>query len=176
MRIMAKWIPPRRRDACKTCHSAEEQPVQRSSTSIIKPGFDVAQRGAPPQPCPPSTGCRRTAAAHAALMDEHHTFTSSLIPRPGRSANSDSARAVGDVMSSGWTVMGYCYLAAFFLIIALPAAPVAPLSSSPRPSPLLASNGLNRLASCQSRGLLWLCHKSARKNRNHLFRLGPERG
>lgn len=47
--------------------------------------------------------------------------------------------------------------------------------SSP-PSPALASNGLNRLASCQSRGLLWLCHKSARKNRNHLFRPGPERG
>lgn len=43
-------------------------------------------------------------------------------------------------------------------------------------SPALASNGLNRLASCQSRGLLWLRHKSARKNRNHLFRPGPERG
>lgn len=50
----------------------------------------------------------------------------------------------------------------------------APLFSSP--SPALASNGLNRLAPCQSRGLLWLCHKSARKNRNHLFRPGPERG
>lgn len=55
----------------------------------------------------------------------------------------------------------------------------SPLLSSPLfspPSPALASNGLNRLASCQSRGLLWLCHKSARKNRNHLFRPGPERG
>ena len=50
----------------------------------------------------------------------------------------------------------------------------APLFSPP--SPALASNGLNRLAPCQSRGLLWLCHKSARKNRNHLFRPGPERG
>lgn len=39
-----------------------------------------------------------------------------------------------------------------------------------------ASNSLNRLASCQSRGLLWLCHKSARKNRNHLSEPGPERG
>lgn len=52
------------------------------------------------------------------------------------------------------------------------------LSSSllTRPSPALTSNGLNRLAPCQGRGLLWLCHKSARKNRNHLFRPGSERG
>lgn len=56
---------------------------------------------------------------------------------------------------------------------------VLPLLRSPLlspPSPALASNCLNRLASCQSRGLLWLCHKSARKNRNHLFRPGPESG
>lgn len=60
-----------------------------------------------------------------------------------------------------------------------PHSPPLLLLSSPLfspPSPALASNGLNRLASCQSRGLLWLCHKSARKNRNHLFRPGPERG
>lgn len=60
-----------------------------------------------------------------------------------------------------------------------PSALSPPPSWSARPRTLLlfpapASNGLNRLASCQSRGLLWLCHKSARKNRNHLFRLGPE--
>lgn len=54
--------------------------------------------------------------------------------------------------------------------------PPPPFLGSPRPSPLLASNGLNHLASCQSRGLLWLGHKSASKNRNHLFRLGPVRG
>ena len=58
-----------------------------------------------------------------------------------------------------------------------PPSPALPCSLlSPALSPALASNGLNRLASCQSRGLLWLCHKSARKNRNHLFRPGPERG
>lgn len=51
----------------------------------------------------------------------------------------------------------------------------SPFSLPPPPLPF-ASNGLNRLASCQSRGLLWLCHKSARKNRNHLFWPGPERG
>lgn len=70
----------------------------------------------------------------------------------------------------------------FFLLIFLPLDSsrhsALPLLGSPLfspPSPALANNGLNRLASCQSRGLLWLCHKSARKNRNHLFRPGPER-
>lgn len=66
-----------------------------------------------------------------------------------------------------------------FLPLSSPPHLALPLLSSPLfspPSPALASNGLNRLASCQSRGLLWLCHKSARKNRNHLFRPGPERG
>lgn len=66
-----------------------------------------------------------------------------------------------------------------FLPLGSPPHSALPLLGSPLfspPSPALASNGLNRLASCQSRGLLWLCHKSARKNRNHLFRPGPERG
>lgn len=66
-----------------------------------------------------------------------------------------------------------------FLSLGSPPHSALPLLSAPLfspPSPALASNGLNRLASCQSRGLLWLCHKSARKNRNHLFRPGPERG
>lgn len=72
----------------------------------------------------------------------------------------------------------HCYplLALYFLILGTPSPFFlsSPLFSPP--SLALASNGLNRLASCQSRGLLWLCHKSARKNRNHLFRPGPERG
>lgn len=66
-----------------------------------------------------------------------------------------------------------------FLPLGSPPHLALPLLNSPLfspPSPALASNGLNRLASCQSRGLLWLCHKSARKNRNHLFRPEPERG
>lgn len=66
-----------------------------------------------------------------------------------------------------------------FLPLGSPPCSALPLLSSPQyspPSPALASNGLNRLASCQSRGLLWLCHKSARKNRNHLFRPGPGSG
>lgn len=76
----------------------------------------------------------------------------------------------------------YCYpLLALYSSLSLGSPPLSalPLLSSPLfspPCPAPASNGLNRLASCQSRGLLWLCHKSARKNRNHLFRPGPERG
>lgn len=83
---------------------------------------------------------------------------------------------------SDWMLIVHCYpLLALYSSLSLSAllhiqpSPSSALPFSP-PSPALASNGLNRLAPCQSRGLLWLCHKSARKNRNHLFRPGPERG
>lgn len=79
-----------------------------------------------------------------------------------------------------WMLIVHCYpLLALYSSLSALLHWALPLLSSPLfspPSPALASNGLNRLASCQSRGLLWLCHKSARKNRNHLFRPGPERG
>lgn len=58
---------------------------------------------------------------------------------------------------------------------------LSPLAALPcilccSPSPVFVSYSLNRLAHCQSRGLLWLRHKSARKNRNHLFKSRPECG
>lgn len=75
---------------------------------------------------------------------------------------------------SSYLLPAHSYFSALLHSLPSPSSAL-PCSLSPSP-PALASNSLNRLASCQSRGLLWLCHKSARKNRNHLFRLGPGRG
>lgn len=72
--------------------------------------------------------------------------------------------------SSGWLD---CLLLSSIFSSPLAALPCILCCS---PSPVFASYSLNRLAHCQSRGLLWLRHKSARKNRNHLFKSRPECG
>lgn len=140
------------------------------------------------------------AQVHAALMDVYTTHYQPPEPRnhmlPAHSALTAAVK-LPQVFSRefylltffflrkgcGWiecwlSIVILCWL---FIPLSLGSPPhsALPLLSAPLfspPSPALASNGLNRLASCQSRGLLWLCHKSARKNRNHLFRPGPERG
>lgn len=49
MKIMAKWTPPLTEAMpVKPVTGSEERQVQRSSTYIIKPGFDVAHRNAIP--------------------------------------------------------------------------------------------------------------------------------
>lgn len=140
------------------------------------------------------------AQVHAALMDVYTTQYQPPEPRshmlPAHSTPTATVNFLPEIFIC-WETVFFCKegvvvglnadcpllssAGSLFLPLPLGSPPhsALPLLGAPLfspPSPALASNGLNRLAPCQSRGLLWLCHKSARKNRNHLFRPGPERG
>lgn len=111
-------------------------------------------------------------AADWLLAPNHHMFFFSLQHIWLQQARS------GDIFSAqGWLSIVIFH----FLPLLTPFGTLSPSLPSPRilpcsPCLAFASSSLNRLAPCQSRGLLWLHHKSARKNRNHLFKPGLEHG